>query len=115
MLALLVDWVASTFVVIAFMGAGDYYATGDPMPGVYTLGVFVLESAVLTTLAGGSFGKLATKLRVVRADGSARPIELLPALLRQVMVALVVPPLIFKPDGRGLHDLLVGSSTVRLQ
>ena len=114
-LALAVDWVASTLVVIAFIGADDYYATGEPAPGLYTLGVFVLESALLTALAGGSFGKLATRLRVVRVDGTPRPVDLLRALLRQVLVALVVPPLIFKPDGRGLHDLLVGSATVRLQ
>jgi len=115
MLALVVDWVASTLVVIAFIGTEGYYATGDPAPGLYTLGVFVLESALLTALAGGSFGKLATRLRVVRVDGTARPVDLLRALLRQVLVALVVPPLIFKPDGRGLHDLLVGSATVPLQ
>ena len=36
------------------------------------------------------------------------------ALVRSVLVALVIPPLIFRPDGRGLHDMLVGSATVRL-
>jgi hypothetical protein len=29
-----------------------------------------------------------------------------------VLVCLVVPPLVFKPDGRGLHDLAVGSVTI---
>jgi hypothetical protein len=29
-------------------------------------------------------------------------------------VALVIPPLVFKPDGRGLHDVAVGSATVPL-
>ena len=41
------------------------------------MGVFILESTVLTALAGGSFGKLATRLRVVRLDGSGRPLDLL--------------------------------------
>ena len=113
MLALAVDWVASTLVVIAFMGPGAYYAAGDPQPGLWTLAVFVLESALLTALAGGSFGKLATRLRVVGA-GDGRPVDLLHALVRQVLVALVVPPLIYKPDGRGLHDLAARSATVRL-
>lgn len=115
MLALAVDWVASTLVVIAFIGTDAYYATGDPVPGLYTLLVFVLESSVLTALAGGSFGKLATRLRVVRNDGTGRPVDLLRCVLRQVLVALVVPPLVFKPDGRGLHDLAAGSMTVPLQ
>ena len=58
---------------------------------LYTMGVFVLESTVLTALAGGSFGKLATRLRVVRLDGSGRPLDLLHSLLRVVLVCLVVP------------------------
>lgn len=114
MLALVIDWIASTLVVIAFVGSDDYYATGDPLPGAWTLGVFVLESAVLVALVGGSFGQLATRLRVVRVDGSGRPVSLGRAVLRQVLVALVVPPLVFKPDGRGLHDLAAGSATIRL-
>lgn len=111
-LALFVDWVASTLVVVAFIGPGDYYATGDPMPGLYTLLVFVFENTVLTALAGGSFGKLATRLRVVRYDGSGRPFDLLTSLVRSVLVALVIPALVFKPDGRGLHDVLTGSATI---
>ena len=116
-LALFVDWLASTLAVMLFVGGPDaYYAqeTGSAA-SFYTLAVFVLESAFLTALVGGSFGQLATRLRVVRYDDSGRPLDLLRALLRQVMVALVVPPLVFKPDGRGLHDLVVGSATVRLQ
>lgn len=114
MLALFVDWIASMLVVIAFIGTGTYFETGNTTPGVYTLVVFVLESAVLTALAGGSFGKLATRLRVIRIDGSGRPLDLLRALVRSVMVALVIPPLVFKPDGRGLHDVVAGSATVPL-
>jgi hypothetical protein len=30
-------------------------------------------------------------------------------------VAVVVPPLIFRPDGRGLHDMAAGSRTARLE
>ena len=106
-LALMVDWVASTLVVIFVFGT-------DNWDGFSVLGVYVAESALLTALAGGSFGKLATRLRVVRADGSGRPVDLLHSLLRQVLVALVVPPLIFRPDGRGLHDVAAGTMTVRL-
>ena len=113
-LALVVDWFASSLVVVAFMGPADYYATGDPLPGFYTMLVFILESAFFTALAGGSFGKLATRLRVVRADGSGQPIDLLRALLRAVLVCLVIPPLIFRPDGRGLHDMVARSATITL-
>ena len=112
-LALAVDWLASSLVVIGLIGPGGWLE--DPNSGFYVLAVFALESTLLTPLAGGSFGKLATRLRVVRNDGTGRPIELLPSVLRAVLVCLVVPPLVFKPDGRGLHDLAVNSTTVRLQ
>lgn len=110
--ALFVDWFASTLVVIAFVGWGDYAEVGS---GAQTsvLWVFALESTVLTALAGGSFGKLVTGLRTVKADGSG-PVDLLRSLLRAVLVCLVIPPLVFKPDGRGLHDVLAGSATVRV-
>lgn len=112
--ALLVDWLASTLVVVAVVGPGAYAETGSNAPWL-VLGVYVVESALLTALAGGSFGKLATRLRVVRVTGDPRPVGLLQALLRSALVALVIPPLIYRPDGRGLHDMLAGSATVDLQ
>ena len=51
---------------------------------------------------------------MVREDGSGRPVDLLRSLLRAVLVCLVVPPLVFRPDGRGLHDMAAGSRTVPL-
>jgi uncharacterized RDD family membrane protein YckC len=106
-LALIVDWVACILILLPFIAYADL--------GFAPLGVFVVESTVLVALAGGSFGQLATRLRVVRADGSGRPVDLLRALGRQVLVALVIPPLVFKPDGRGLHDLVTGSRVVPLR
>jgi uncharacterized RDD family membrane protein YckC len=112
-LALIVDWAASSFVVILFMGWSDYARTGSP-GGLYVLLVFVVESALLTATVGGSFGKVATRLRVVRVDGGGN-IDLLRSLGRAVAVALVIPPLVFRPDRRGLHDILAGSATVPLR
>ena len=111
-LALVVDWVASTLVVILMIGPAGWLE--DRASGFYVLGVFALESTLLTALIGGSFGKLVTRLRVVRDDGSGRPLDLLRCLLRAVLVCLVIPPLVFRPDGRGLHDMAVGSRTVHL-
>jgi uncharacterized RDD family membrane protein YckC len=112
-LALLVDWFASTLVVVVVLGPAGW--SESRFSSAYTLMVFALESSVLTAVAGGSFGKLATRLRVVRHDGSGRPVDLLRSLLRQVMVCLVIPPLVFRPDGRGLHDLAAGSVTVTIR
>ena len=112
-LALIVDWFASTLVVVLVLGPAGW--SEDRLSSLYTLGVFALESAVLTALAGGSFGKLATRLRVVRDDGGRMPPDLLRSLARAVLVCLVIPPLVFRPDRRGLHDLVAGTRTVRLQ
>ena len=109
-LALATDWFASTLVVIGLVGFRGW--ADNPASGFYTLGVFWLESTVLTATTGGSFGKLCAGLRVVRVDGSGRPVDLLRCLIRQALVCAVVPPLVYRPDGRGLHDLAVGSQTV---
>ncbi len=109
-LALVVDWAASTLAVIAVAGL-DWYSTSR-VSGATVLAVYVVESGLLTALAKGSFGQLLTGLRVVRMNGDPRPLNLLAALGRSVLIALVIPPLVFRPDGRGLHDLAVGSVTV---
>ena len=119
MWALLVDWFASSLVAAVIVGPERFFAdqstARDTVPGLVTLAVFIVETTVLTALAGGSFGKLATRLRVVRNDGSGQPVGLLPALARTLLVAAVIPPLVFRPDGRGLHDMMAGTATVTLQ
>jgi len=112
LLALFIDWIASTLVVIAFVG-WDRYSEPGSSASLYVPVVFIAESTVLTSFSGGSFGKLLTRLRVVRADG-AGGLDLLHALVRSLLVALVIPPLVFRPDGRGLHDLAAGSVAVEL-
>ena len=112
-LALVVDWFASTFVVILLLGGVDEWS-GRSEAGFYVLAVFVLESALFTALSGGSFGQVATRLRVVRVNGDPRPLNPLKALGRQVLIALVIPPLVYRADGRGLHDVAMDSAVVTL-
>lgn len=107
-LALFVDWVTCLAVVEGLVAVG--LLAGNPN-GLGTMGLFVLESALFTALAGGSFGKLAVRIRVLRHDDSGQPVSLLRALLRTILVALLIPPLLTF-DGRGLHDLAAGTRTV---
>jgi uncharacterized RDD family membrane protein YckC len=107
-LALFVDWLTCLAVVEGLVAADVIAANPN---GLGTLALFVLESALFTALAGGSFGKLATRIRVVRRDGSGQPPSLLRALLRSVLVGLLVPPLLTF-DGRGLHDVAAGTRSV---
>jgi len=112
-LALLVDWAASWLVVAFIMGLGLIHGSGNSASW-WVLLAYVVESAALTSMVGGSFGKLATRLRTVRIDGDPRPLDPLRSLARQILIAVVIPPLIFRPDGRGLHDLAAGTATVTL-
>jgi uncharacterized RDD family membrane protein YckC len=112
-LALIVDWTVSTFVVIAIIGLDEYSEVG-PVSTLYVNLSYVVEATLLTWFAGGSFGKLVTGLRVVPVDGRVRPLNPLKVLARQVLIVLVIPPLIFRSDGRGLHDLVAGTATVTM-
>ncbi|GAA1536973.1 RDD family protein [Nocardioides humi] len=109
--ALLLDWTLCTVVVIVVFGLDAYTETGSNA-SLMVLPVYVVESTLLTWLAGGSAGKLLTGLCVVPADGHLHRLNPLKVLVRQVMIALVIPPLVFRADGRGLHDIVAGTSTV---
>jgi uncharacterized RDD family membrane protein YckC len=108
-LALFVDWLASLLVARVLLGPAEVGAAGwrDWMPML----VFLLETTLLTALVGGSFGQLVLRVAVVRLD--RKPVTLLHALVRTVLICLVVPPLVFNRDQRGLHDLAVGTVTLR--
>ena len=107
-LALVVDWLASLLVAgLVFGGAvwGQDWRAWAPM------GVFLLEAGLLTALLGGSFGQLVLRVGVARLDG--KPVNLLQALGRTALICLVVPPLVFNRDNRGLHDLAFGTVALR--
>jgi len=113
LLALGIDWVACLLIATAAVpGAG----VGTPDSGLATLAVFVVEVALLTTLAGASFGQLIVGLRLTRVSGgrlTGAPAGPLPVLARTLLLATVLPALVVDRDGRGLHDRLAGTALVR--
>ena len=106
--ALVIDWFASMLVAALFVGVQVWTGTGAVQWA--TMVVFLAEVTVFTALAGGSFGQLVLRLTVRRLGGA--PLNLLQALVRTVLICLVVPPLVFNRDQRGLHDMAVGSITL---
>ena len=76
-----------------------------------TVPVFAAEVMLLTWLAHGSAGQIATGLRVVRLDRA--PMGLPRAALRTLLICLLIPALVWDRDGRGLHDRSVGTAVVR--
>ena len=106
-LALVIDWFAS-MLAAAFIGSALNLGEGwtDWLPLI----VFWLESSLGTAVASGSFGQLAVRIAVRRVDG--RSLDPLGALFRSLLICLVVPPVIYNRDNRGLHDLAVHSVVV---
>jgi uncharacterized RDD family membrane protein YckC len=111
--ALVVDWFASSLVAVLVFGYQWLGATAPQQGwvGSTPLLVFLVEGTLFTALAGGSFGQLVLRVAVVRLD--RRPVTLLQALVRTFLICLVIPPLVFNTDQRGLHDMAVKTVTVR--
>ena len=106
-IALFVDWILATLITVGIIGPGSY--AHDQSSSWVVMLVFFVEVTVLTAFAGASFGQLLLGIRVLTLDG--RPLNLLVAMARTILVCLVIPPLIFRSDsGRGLHDLAAGSA-----
>jgi uncharacterized RDD family membrane protein YckC len=114
--ALALDWFASMLVARLIFGSDAFNGRGF---GWLVLGVFFVESTLLIWTAQASFGQRVLGVQVVRAATAAQGAEppgrigLLASLLRQFLIALVIPAVISNSDRRGLHDLVAGSVVVR--
>ena len=108
-IALFIDWFVALLTVSAIAGTPIWEGDANPF---WPLLAFFVEVSILTGLLGYSIGHRVTGVRVVRVDGD--PLDPLRAALRTALICLVIPPLVFRPDGRGLHDLATDSAAFRL-
>nr|NLI51100.1 RDD family protein [Propionibacterium sp.] len=107
--ALLLDWAACLLVATGLFGTAVLWGSGWRL---WTpLATYFVEKAVLTAVAGGSFGQLIAGVGVMRLDGGR--IGVLQALLRSALVCLVIPAIVIGPARRGLHDVLLGTVVVK--
>lgn len=108
-LALVVDWGLSYLASLALAPAG---LRGDAQ--FLTLAVFTLETWIGTATVGGGLGQLVCGVRVVRLVPGSRGGLVDPghALLRSLLLALVVPAVVYDADRRGLHDRAAGAVVV---
>ena len=100
LLALLIDWLASTGVALAIFHSASW-----------TLAVFFVEVYLLTALTGFTLGKRMLGIRVARLDG--RPVGFGWALVRTILLITVIPPLVTDRDLRGLHDRAANTIVIR--
>ncbi|MFF1556996.1 RDD family protein [Streptomyces sp. NPDC058279] len=105
--AVAIDWVGCQLIAYGLITRGDLGATGN-----WTLAVFVVLSVLTVATVGFTPGKRILGLRVVAEDGGRLGVARV--LLRTVLLALVIPALVWDRDGRGLHDRLARAVQVRM-
>lgn len=106
--ALVLDWGACMVVAVFLFGVGVLREGG--WRAWMILAVYFVESAVLTALAGASFGQLIARIAVVRLD--EQPLGWWRALARAAMICLVLPTVVIGAERRGLNDLVLGTVVV---
>ncbi len=99
--ALAIDWGLSVLISIAFFGYDS----------LATLLIFVVTQTIFVLTAGSSIGHLVFGLRVVGVTGG--PIGVWRPSARALLIAIVVPAVIWDSDQRGMHDRLIGTVLVR--
>lgn len=100
-LGIAIDWAITLVICWAFL-------TTDPW---FTSGVFALIQIVFVPTIGGSIGHRLVGLRVIPLAGGYvgywRP------LVRGVLLAVVIPALVWDSDQRGFHDKIAGTVLIR--
>ncbi|MGH4024537.1 MAG: RDD family protein [Pseudonocardiaceae bacterium] len=80
-------------------------------PAFSALALFAALTAISIGLVGRTPGHAVAGLRVARLDGRAAGIG--PAVIRTVLLCLLIPPVVYDADGRGLHDRAAGTVVLR--
>jgi uncharacterized RDD family membrane protein YckC len=100
--AIAIDWALAYVVAFAFFGG----------EGIAITIVFVVVQILFLMTLGGTIGHLALRMRVVPMAGGY--LGLWRPIVRTVLVALVIPAVVFDLDQRGLHDRIAGTILVRV-
>lgn len=107
--AVTADWLVCTVIAAALL----HYRLGQPgLAPFKPLAVFVAMNLLLVGTLGSTIGHRLLGIRVVRLGGSgAGPLA---ALIRTVLLAVVIPAVIWDRDTRGFHDKIAGTAAVRI-
>lgn len=106
-LGLFADWVMSGGVAMIFVRDLQ-----SPILSNVVLLVWFVVGVGSVTAFGFTPGQFLTGMRVARVDGGVR-VGFVRALVRQILIVFLVPPLINDHDGRGMHDRATGTALIR--
>ena len=109
--AIVVDCVASSLVAGLFTAGLARHSGSSALPGSWSLIPFVLDYLIGLPLLGRTLGMNLFGIRVIRVDRPTR-ITVLDAAVRTILLALLIPALIWDKDGRGLHDRVARTAVV---
>ncbi len=117
-----IDWLLCLIIASAFLRAPGF----DPSTAgllerslwagndLGTVAVWAVQHLVLVATLGTTIGHRIVGLRVVRADGST-VVGLVPAAIRTVLAALILPAILTDREGAGYHDALARTRLIRVR
>jgi uncharacterized RDD family membrane protein YckC len=97
--ALVIDWLIALGITRVLLGAPG---PGNEAFSLAVLAVFGIEYVLLLLIAGRTIGMTAARFRV-KPVGSEQ-LSGLRIVLRTILLALVLPAVVYDRDRRGLHD-----------
>ncbi|HEY6422571.1 MAG TPA: hypothetical protein VIY28_04840 [Pseudonocardiaceae bacterium] len=100
-LAIVIDWLPCSV-------AAQLLTTN---PAFSALALFAAVTALSIGIAGRTPGHAVAGLRVALLDG--RRAGFGPGVIRTVLLCLLIPPVVYNSDGRGLHDRAAGTIVLR--
>lgn len=104
-LALFLDWGSAMLLALAFTPfSSAAYNWVTPL-------CFVVLQIVFISTIGGSLGHRLTGMRVIPLTGG--PVGVWRPIVRTVLLALVIPALVWDSDQRGFHDKVAGTVLIR--
>ncbi|PSK99750.1 RDD family protein [Haloactinopolyspora alba] len=108
--ALAVDWILANILAAVVVGgaAWDPQSTAVWAPLICWYLIVVASTATMAA----SMGQVLLRIRVVHLDGHR--VSPITAAVRTALIALVIPPLVFTSQGRGLHDLASNTAVVNV-
>jgi len=80
-------------------------------PAFSALVLFAAITVVSVGIAGRTVGHAVAGLRVALLDG--RRAGFAAAVIRTILLCLLIPPVVYNTDGRGLHDRAAGTIVLR--